>query len=547
MGAARHADPASPPAPVHAAPRAWLRAGFDHVEGAFDRAYGARANPWRQLGALAWLLFIVAAVTGVYVYAAYDTSAAGAHASVERIAAGAWPLSALARSLHRYASDAFMLATVLHLAREWAHGRYAQVHRYAWLTGALLLALVWLSGLGGFWLVWDRLAQASLVATAEWLDALPLFGGTLSANFVEDARIGDRLFSLLVFLHIGLPLATLALMSVHVQRLQRPATNPERSLAAGTLAALLLLALALPVASDTPAALGTVPQELAFDWFYLAPHALQDATSPAALWALVAVAAVALGSLPWLGRAARVPRRPAAVVAPANCNGCRRCFADCPYDAIAMVARSDGRPHPVVAQVDADLCAACGVCAGACPSSTPFRSVAELVTGIDLPDRTVGAARAELDREIARVAVSRRDDRGAAPRVLVVGCDDGNDVRALRAPDTAALVLTCAAQLPPSFVEYALRSGIDGVLVTGCRDGDCRWRLGQRWIEARLAGERAPRLRASVARERVRVAWAGRQDRDALAAALGGFRTALAADPRPRAAAALKRAGGPRA
>ena len=80
MGAARHADPASPPAPAHAAPRAWLRAGFDRVEGMFDRAYGARANPWRQLGALAWLLFIVAAVTGVYVYAAYDTSAAGAHA-----------------------------------------------------------------------------------------------------------------------------------------------------------------------------------------------------------------------------------------------------------------------------------------------------------------------------------------------------------------------------------------------------------------------------------------------------------------------------------
>jgi len=108
-------------------------------------------------------------------------------------------------------------------------------------------------------------------------------------------------------------------------------------------------------------------------------------------------------------------------------------------------------------------------------------------------------------------------------------------------------VLTCAAQLPPSFVEYALRSGVDGVLVTGCREGDCRWRLGQRWTEARLAGERAPRLRASVARERVRVAWAGRRDRDALATALAGFRAALAANPRPRATAAPKRTGGPRA
>ena len=511
--------------------RSLARALFDRVDTYFDAAFGARANPWRLLGALAWYLFWIVAATGIYVYAAFDTSAAGAYPSVERITANAWPLSGLARSLHRYASDAFILLTVLHLAREWAHRRYAHVQRFAWLTGVALLLFVWLSGIGGYWLVWDRLAQFSIIATTEWLDALPLFSEPLAANFDADARIGDRFFSLLIFLHIGIPLGTLALMWVHVQRLQRPATQPPRVIAWGTLAALVLLSIARPVTSDAPAALAEVPTNLALDWFYLAPHVIQYAWSPLALWSIVGVATTVLVLLPYLSRAAREPRRAAAVVQLANCNGCRRCFVDCPYNAVEMVARTDGRPHPFQASVRADLCAGCGICAGACPSSTPFRSVAELVTGIDLPQKPVGAARATLERELARIVASRRAAATSSPRILVVGCDESIDVIALRSPDTAAMTLLCAAQLPPSFVEYALRSGADGVLVTGCREGDCVWRLGQEWTAERFAGERAPKLRAAVARERVRIAWAGRQDAARLAAALEAFRADLGSLP----------------
>ena len=67
--------------------------------------------------------------------------------------------------------------------------------------------------------------------------------------------------------------------------------------------------------------------------------------------------------------------------------------------------------------------------------------------------------------------------------------------------DVIALDLVCAGQLPPSFVDYALRAGAAGVVVSGCREGDCAFRLGQRWTEERLLGIREPRLRAGVPRE----------------------------------------------
>jgi coenzyme F420-reducing hydrogenase delta subunit len=74
-----------------------------------------------------------------------------------------------------------------------------------------------------------------------------------------------------------------------------------------------------------------------------------------------------------------------------------------------------------------------------------------------------------------------------------------------------------------------LRTGADGVLVTGCREGDCDFRLGNRWTLARFAAQRAPRLRRRVPLQRVCTIWAGRGGEGMLAGTLAAFRAELAA------------------
>jgi coenzyme F420-reducing hydrogenase delta subunit len=172
-----------------------------------------------------------------------------------------------------------------------------------------------------------------------------------------------------------------------------------------------------------------------------------------------------------------------------------------------------------MAQVNADLCASCGICVGACPSSTPFRSVAELVTGIDMPSAPIGGLRRRLREALAAP--------GGADRIVVFGCDRGAHVAALAAPDVATFSLMCIGMLPPSFVEYALRDGAAAVLVSGCREGGCEFRLGQRWTAARLAATREPHLRASVPARQLATVWADAGDEDALRAALGELRRRL--------------------
>jgi coenzyme F420-reducing hydrogenase delta subunit/ferredoxin len=234
---------------------------------------------------------------------------------------------------------------------------------------------------------------------------------------------------------------------------------------------------------------------MGLDWFFLAPHALAGAITPAGLWIALGIGAAALAALPWVPGPRTVP----AVVNLDQCNGCARCAADCPFGAVVMAPRSDGRPHAREARVLPDLCAACGICTGACPSSTPFRRAATLASGIDLPALPIDRLRGKLDR-----ALDRTDHA-----VIAFACAAAGNPAPHASPRVVRIEVECAAMVPPAFVEYALRAGAAGIVLAGCREGDCEYRLGDRWTAERIAGARAPALRAVVPRERVRVAWCG--------------------------------------
>jgi ferredoxin len=408
---------------------------------------GDRPHFSHYLGTFGFFLFWVLAATGTYLYLRFDTSLAGAYDSIGELE---WWFGGVLRSVHRYAADAFVVVVLAHLVRELLAGRWRGFRAFSWISGVPLLWLLYASGLVGYWLVWDARAQFSALATLEWM-------GMADAG-AEIAS--DRLFSLFVFLHIGLPLALLAGMWIHVQRLNRPRTVLPRELAIVAFAAFLLLSILHPAASEPRQA-----TSVAIDWFFQFVHPLMYATSPAALWLLLLGGTAVLALLPFVSRKEKLI---AAQVDPANCNACGRCVADCPYEAITL--------HEGKAKVFAERCAACGICAGACPSSTPFRSVAELVSGIDLPDATVHDLRRRL--------------REALPaEEIVFACE--------RSSPGGAIALRCLSMLPPAFIEYALRNGARRVTARGC-SGECAYRLGLELAAERFSRRREPRLRATV-------------------------------------------------
>ncbi len=491
--------------------RAWRR-----LESLLDRVLVRAGNPLTQLGAVAGLLLLLLLVSGAYLFVVFDTSVDGAWRSIDRLSReqpfpGGW-----LRSLHRYAADGLMLAVLLHVLREWVLGRSRGFRRVSWLTGIPLLVLLYLSAIGGFWLNWDRLGQYSALASAELLDRLPLLAGSLTRNFANAAAVSDRLFSLLIFVHVGLPLLLLFGLWFHLQRIHRPQVLPARSLALGVTATLAVLALLLPVSSQAPADLGTVPTQLPLDWILLHLHPLADASSPSLVLLLIAAALLLLLLWPWRPG---VPAPPVAVVDPVHCNGCRRCVDDCPYAAITLMPHPNAKPGRQLAVVAAERCAACGICAGACPAASPYRHAQSLVTGIDLPQLPLDVLRRRLQEALSTAP-------GARP-VLVFACGHGADFAALAGVDVCVIDLLCAGQLPPAFVDYALRGGAAAVLVSACSNSACEFRLGSLRSAERMAGRREPKLRKAVPTERFRLVFANRGDEAPLAAALATLRAGI--------------------
>lgn len=271
--------------------------GIDNI---FNTMFGDRLNPFYYLGAISYFLLWVAIGSGLYLYAFFETGVAGAFDSVQSLTHGQWWLGGILRSVHRYASDGLVLSMLMHLVRHFTFDHHRGFRWFSWVTGVVLLWLTFASGVNGYMLPWDRLSQYVVTATTEWFDVLPVIGGTMTRNFISNANVSDRLFSLLAFLHIGLPLSVMAVLWIHTQRVPGAKTTPPRPLMIGISATLIVLSLLKPAISQGRVDMATLPVTVNFDWFYLVLYPLIDHWGPTPTWLLLGGASVLLLALPWL-------------------------------------------------------------------------------------------------------------------------------------------------------------------------------------------------------------------------------------------------------
>jgi CDP-4-dehydro-6-deoxyglucose reductase len=276
------------------------QAVFLRVEALFNLAFGDRLNPLYYLGPISYFMFWLVVASGLYLYAFFETSVSGAYASVERLTHEQWYLGGVMRSLHRYCSDVMVITMLLHLLRHFVFDRYRAFRWFSWVSGVALLWLVYAAGINGYMLPWDRLAQFVAIATAEWFDWLPIFNGTLVRNFILPENVNDRLFSLLAFIHIGIPLAVLALLWIHTQRVPQARTTPPLPIALTLTGALIVLSLLRPAVSQEQADLAQAVAVIEFDWFYLPVYALLYRWTPAEVWLLVGGLTLLFLAAPWL-------------------------------------------------------------------------------------------------------------------------------------------------------------------------------------------------------------------------------------------------------
>lgn len=478
------------------------------IDAVANRLYGSRWNPLYQSGTIVVALYLTILVTGLWLILFYRV--ATPWESVASLTANPW-IGNWVRGLHRYASDAAVLATFVHAFRMFAQGRSWGARTLAWVSGGILLVLLLFCGWTGYVLVWDAFGERLAREGTRMLDTLPVLSEPTSRTFTGERPVPGVFFFVALFAHIGIPLGMAVVFWLHIKRLERPALLPPRALGWSVVALLSGVAIARPMvmapAANAFVVPAAVPTDLIFAfWIPLARRL--DGVS-----ALTAMSAMAIGLLliPALTRRRGAARPPSSTVDEDICTGCLQCSLDCPYGAIQMVERNDSRPT-LVARVDSALCVSCGICAGSC---APM--------GVGPPGRTGRDQIAGVQTFLA--------SPGHRGGIVAICCDHGAGVHAsaLAAEGTAIYTVDCAGNLHTSVIEILLRGGAAGILVLACQLRDCRSREGPRWLVERMYHGREAELQTRVDRRRVKVVNVSAGERGLAVAALRAFADELPA------------------
>lgn len=478
-----------PPPPVRAARLfAVGEAGLTRLDTLIERAWPRPLNPLAQLGPAANAMLLLATLSGVLMLIWYSASVQSAWSSLAEL--GPWSLGGIVRSVHRYSSDLTVLLVLMHAARTLFARKFAGPRWLAWASGLAMLGLIWLIGWTGYWLVWDERAQLIATGTMRAVDVLPVFGEPMLPLFNRNETVPSLLFFVVFFLHMVLPLAITGGLALHLARLSRASLLPDRRLIIGLTLAVIAAALVLPATNAEPAHLAVKPAVFTMDWWYLWPLQLTARLSGPGLWLSAGLSMLVLVTVPWW-LARRRPRATfQATVDVSRCFACTLCSHDCPFGAITMVPRTDGKPFPSQAQVDPDRCIGCGICAGACDTQ-----------GIGLAWFDARRVGRELEGFVA--TEHAQGTRSAIAFVCAQG-DGGWELFdhvgwARRLPGYTIRPVPCAGWVEPKLIERLVTKGADAVLIVGCGSAEAFGREGNVWMPARLAGTREPALRPNRA------------------------------------------------
>jgi ferredoxin len=485
------------------------------ADAAATRWYGWRYNPLFQSGTIVVALFVALLATGLWLLLFYRIGSP--YESVAGLTGNLW-VGNWVRGLHRYATDAAMVAAVVHAFRMFAQARSWGARVLAWVSGGLLLLLLLACGWTGYVLVWDVFGQYLARDGARMIDTLPVLSEPIGRAFTGERPVPSVFFFITLFAHIGIPLAMGVVFWLHVKRLARPTLLPPRPLLWSVIGLLAGIAVIWPLGMAPEADPFVLPAQIPADMFvaFWLPFTSELAGGPAL--GVLALAAVCLLVVPALTARRGAAAPPASTVDEDICTGCTQCSLDCPYAAIEMVPRTGGRSAEV-ARVDAALCVSCGICAGSC---APM--------GIGPAGR---AGRDQLAQVHAFLAAAER----RAGEVVAICCEHGTGAHARPLADEGAAIypISCAGNLHTSVIELLIRGGAGGVLVLACPPRDCWHREGPRWLTERVYHDREAELQARVPRERVRIAHFGASESRAALQALRAFTAHAAALDVPRA------------
>jgi quinol-cytochrome oxidoreductase complex cytochrome b subunit len=206
----------------------------------FLHLHPVRAHRWSLRWSTTWGLgiaalscFFVLVVTGVLLMFYYKPYPDVAYLSIKDIHFVV-PTGRFIRNIHRWSGNLMVVVVLLHMARVFYTAAYRAPREFNWVIGMGLLAVTLGLSFTGYLLPWDQLAYWAITIGAniaqsprevtdalgitEWLDV----GGLQKLILLGSEEVGEEALIRFYLFHVMiLPLALVALMSVHFWRIRK--------------------------------------------------------------------------------------------------------------------------------------------------------------------------------------------------------------------------------------------------------------------------------------------------------------------------------------
>ncbi|WP_136799526.1 cytochrome b N-terminal domain-containing protein [Desulfosediminicola ganghwensis] len=186
------------------------------------------------LGSLCVMLFVLLAVTGMFLAMYYSPSPDKAYQSIEYIMNDV-PMGDILRGIHHWGAGAMVLAVCLHLYAVFFNGSFKAPRELTWIVGVFLLFATLGLGFTGYLLPWDQKAYwATVVATAIPGD-IPVVGEGITSLILGGQVSGFTITRFYAIHMLVLPTVMIVLIAAHIYLVRLHGVSDHKPKAKGEL------------------------------------------------------------------------------------------------------------------------------------------------------------------------------------------------------------------------------------------------------------------------------------------------------------------------
>ncbi len=194
---------------------------FFHIFPVKVRRDAVRFTATFYLGVIAFALFVLLVITGIYLMLYYHPSVPQAYRDMKDLE---FVVSngRFIRNFHRWAAHGMVAVVFLHMLRVFYAGAYRPPKQFNWVVGVVLFLLTLLLSYTGYLLPWDQLALWGISVGTNMLGYAPLLGKKLRFLLLGGNIVGENALLRFYVLHVFvLPLAMTLLLGVHFWRVRK--------------------------------------------------------------------------------------------------------------------------------------------------------------------------------------------------------------------------------------------------------------------------------------------------------------------------------------